>query len=214
MHLPGLPSGSAASFGSERSFKSEADATEDAAAFRQVGLPLVHAPEMFCLTCQSYSVPGWRCCEGVGSVSELISSQYWTDAVSACVQVRHLRKKLQQIEALEARASEGEALNPQQAAKVAQRPQVRVSCLRPCPAVPVGTPSQLSSHDSHLFPWTKGSFALCRHRLSIAPSHPGGCCAGGARSWSVGGIPARAAGTADLSQRAGQRRKGCRQPAG
>lgn len=72
-HLSGLPSGSAASFGSERSFKSEADATKDAAAFRQV---------------------------------------------------RHLRKKLQQIEALEVRASEGEALNPQQAAKVAQRPQV------------------------------------------------------------------------------------------
>lgn len=40
------------------------------------------------------------------------------------VQVRHLRKKLQQIEALEARAAEGDALDAQQAAKVAQRPQV------------------------------------------------------------------------------------------
>lgn len=39
--------------------------------------------------------------------------------------MRHLRKKLQQIEALEARATGGEALNAQQAFKVAQRPQVR-----------------------------------------------------------------------------------------
>jgi len=38
--------------------------------------------------------------------------------------VRHLRKKLQQIEALEARLAAGEALNAQQAVKVAQRPQV------------------------------------------------------------------------------------------
>lgn len=35
--------GSAASFGSERSFKSEADATEDAAAFRQVSRAIVCA---------------------------------------------------------------------------------------------------------------------------------------------------------------------------
>lgn len=38
--------------------------------------------------------------------------------------MRHLRKKLQQIEALEARAAGGEVLNAQQAYKVAQRPQV------------------------------------------------------------------------------------------
>ena len=42
-----------------------------------------------------------------------------------CLQVRYLRKKLQQIEALEARVADGAALDTQQAAKVAQRGQVR-----------------------------------------------------------------------------------------
>lgn len=40
------------------------------------------------------------------------------------LQVRHLRKKLQQIEALEARRRGGAVLDGQQAAKVAQRAAV------------------------------------------------------------------------------------------
>jgi hypothetical protein len=48
--------------------------------------------------------------------------------------VRHLRKKLQQIEALEARAAGGEALNAQQAFKAAQRPQVRSGAAAILPA--------------------------------------------------------------------------------
>lgn len=42
-------------------------------------------------------------------------------------QARHLRKKLQQMEALEARRRGGAALDPQQAAKVAQRTAVQAA---------------------------------------------------------------------------------------
>lgn len=43
------------------------------------------------------------------------------------LQARHLRKKLQQMEALEARRRGGAALDPQQAAKLAQRPAVQAA---------------------------------------------------------------------------------------
>jgi hypothetical protein len=61
-HLSGVL-GSGASFGSERSFKSEADATEDAAAFRQVSngtaWALHTSPVHSCCLRSSCCCPSW-----------------------------------------------------------------------------------------------------------------------------------------------------------
>jgi hypothetical protein len=89
--------------------------------------------------------------------------------------VRHLRKKLQQIEALEARAAGGEALNAQQAFKVAQRPQV---CCDTSIVLVVIAACFLTCLSQSVSP-TDSTLTCMLHCV------PGGCGTGSTGSWGA-----------------------------